>query len=361
MNSDPWGGSEEQWFSFAQSLIQQGFQVSVACHYWEGKIERLQPLKDAGATFYFLRGRTETKNLYGKWVLKKQLNKIPFNTFQWVFVNQGGWKDIAHRPFNQLYKKLTSFIISFHNYNESSKLSLRKKRIMQAWVSKAVYNISDAKKVFEVLENQYHLDIPAQIVYPNPISFQIPAQAPPLPPVQNGNFQWCMLAALYTDRKAQDILIQTLSSPKWKERNWQLNLYGAGKDAAMLQELILQNHLDEKIFLKGHTNNVQATLALHHLVLQCTRIDAMPISISEALAMARPCVVTNVGDMPLWVQNGINGFVCASATPEAIDIGLEECWQKRNEWEEMGKRSFAIFKEKYPQPYSKSFMEFVNR
>lgn len=104
MNSDPWGGSEEQWFAFAQSLLQQGFRVAVACHDWPGKKEKLQPLEKAGATIYLLPGKKETQNIFGKWKLKKLLHQIPFKDFDWVYVNQGGWKDIAHAPFSNFYR-----------------------------------------------------------------------------------------------------------------------------------------------------------------------------------------------------------------------------------------------------------------
>lgn len=360
MNSDPWGGSEEQWFAFAQSLLQQGFRVAVVCHDWPGKKEKLQPLENEGATIYLLPGRNKTQNIFGKWKLKNQLHQIPFKDFDWVYVNQGGWKDIAHAPFSNFYKKLPRYMISYHNYDASAKLSLKKKKSMEAWVMHAAYNIADAKKVFEVFENIFYIKIPRQIVYHNPVSFVPPVSPPAFPPLENGNYLWCMLAALYKDRKAQDVLIETLSAQKWTSRNWILNLYGDGKDKEMLQELILKYGLEKKIFLKGHSKNVQEVLAHHHLVLQCTRIDAMPISISEAMAMARPCVVTNVGDMPLWVQNGINGFVCDFATVESIDEGLEKCWEKRNDWSEMGKASYAIFAQKYSIPYAGKFIELVN-
>ena len=31
-----------------------------------------------------------------------------------------------------------------------------------------------------------------------------------------------------------------------------------------------------------------------------------------------------------------------------IEQTLEKAWQNRNRWEEMGRRSFALFKEKFP-------------
>ncbi len=359
MNGSSWGGSEEQWFAFARQLLQEGYEVGVACFSWPGKQERLQPLIAAGARLFLMPGKMQTKNLLGKWRLQKSLKQIPFKNFDLVYVNQGGWKDFTHSPFREFYKKLPVYIISYHNYDAAATLSPRKQKSLAAWVSGARYNLTPAQEIFSVIEKNFNLVIPHKIFYANPIAFEPPLTAAPYPELSDGNYHWCMLAALDTERKAQDILIQTLATPKWKERNWILHLYGEGKDRQQLKTLIAQHQLGHKIFLEGHTNNVQAVLATQHLVLQCTLIDAMPISISEAMAMARPCVVSAVGDMPVWVQDDVNGFVCPRATMEQIDSVLERSWEKRQSWGEMGKKAYATFVKKYPVPYAAEFLRLI--
>ena len=47
----------------------------------------------------------------------------------------------------------------------------------------------------------------------------------------------------------------------------------------------------------------------------------MPLSLLEALQVGLPCIVSNVGDMPLWVEHGKNGFVVNGG-----DIGLFSCF-----------------------------------
>lgn len=360
MNSHSWGGSEEQWFAFAQSLLQEGYDVGIACFEWPGKKEKLLPLINAGATLYFMPGKKQTKkNIFGKWRLWRTLQTIPFQHYDLVYVNQGGWKDLTHSPFRNFFKKLPPYIISFHNYNAGATLSRKKIKSLAAWTSGAKFNLTPAQKAFKVIEKDFDIMIPRKIFYDNPIAFAPPAEATPYPDLKDGNYHLCMLAALDIIRKAQDVLIETLAMSKWKERNWILHFYGEGEDREKLENLISKNQLSHKIFLKGHTHNVQAVLAWHHLVLQCTHIDAMPISISEAMAMARPCVVSNVGDMPLWVQDGVNGFVCDKATMKEIDQVLEKCWERRRDWPEMGRKSFEIFSNRYPQPYAEKFLELI--
>jgi glycosyltransferase involved in cell wall biosynthesis len=68
----------------------------------------------------------------------------------------------------------------------------------------------------------------------------------------------------------------------------------------------------------------------------------------DSLAMARPLVVSNVGDMPFWVKENSNGWVAESVSSETINQTLEQAWDKRTNWAEMGKQSFAIFKQNFP-------------
>ncbi|TMI67860.1 MAG: glycosyltransferase, partial [Bacteroidetes bacterium] len=103
------------------------------------------------------------------------------------------------------------------------------------------------------------------------------------------------------------------------------------------------------------------TLQDCHLLLQCTRIDAMPLSVVEAMATGRPCVVSKVGDMPAWVEDGVNGFICNEVTAEGIGEVLENCWQQKNNWAAMGKAAFETFIKKYPQPYEKKIADVLNR
>jgi glycosyltransferase involved in cell wall biosynthesis len=195
----------------------------------------------------------------------------------------------------------------------------------------------------------------------NPITFKPEAQPSPYPAFTGDAVTWIMLAELDTGRKAQDILIQALSSAKWKERSWQLHLYGKGKDNLMLQNLVNECGLENKIILEGFTNDIKRVLQNCHLLFQCTRIDAMPISVVEAMAMARPCFVSEVGDMPSWVAHNYNGFICPLVNAAAIDIALENCWQQKENWQQLGKNAFSTFNQKYPLPYEEKAAEILQQ
>jgi glycosyltransferase involved in cell wall biosynthesis len=357
MNGSAWGGSEELWFRTALWMSKNNYKIGIGCYDWPEKQDRITELKNAGCSFYLLPNK---KNFFKKPDVKKVLHTIPFQQYNLTVVNQGGWEEILHSPFSNLYKKLPVYVILNHNYNANAVLSFTKQKLLQQWITSAQMNFGATQKIFEVIERKFNISIDKKQTLINPITFQPDNIASSYPAYVNATCIWVMLAELDTSRKAQDILIKALSTQKWKARNWQLHLYGKGKDKEKLEKLIIELKLENKIFLKGFTSNIKQTLQNCHLLLQCTRIDAMPLSLVEAMAMGRPCVVSKVGDMPVWIEDGINGFVCNNITEREIDEALEKSWQQKDNWAMMGEKAFETFIKKYPQPYEEKIAEILN-
>ncbi len=356
MNGSAWGGSEEAWFNTALWMRNNNFKIGIACYAWEEKQDRINRLKAAGCDVFLLPNK---KGLFKKAATKKILHSIPFTEYELTVVNQGGWEEILHSPFSNLYKKLPAYVILNHNYNEAAVLSFQKQKLLQQWVSGARMNFGATQKIFEVIERKFNIGIAKKHTLINPVTFTPDSAAAPYPEASDGPCIWLMLTELDTARKAQDILITVLSASKWKARNWQLHLYGKGKDKEKLENLIIYLGLENKVFLKGFTTNIKQILQNCHLLLQCTLIDAMPLSVVEAMSTGRLCVVSKVGDMPVWVEDGVNGFVCNEVSVQGIDDALENCWQQKNNWETMGKNAFDTFLKKYPQPYEEKIAEIL--
>jgi glycosyltransferase involved in cell wall biosynthesis len=347
MNSDAWGGSEEIWFRSAIHLAQKGSKVAVCCFNWPGKQNKLDQLTNAGCELHLLPGRNETRGLWKKIKLKAAIRKLPVEHYDEVIINQGGWKDIVHGPFKSVHKRCKRYSVIYHNY-DTEKLSPGKKQLFIKWVRNAKANIGDAARIFTEIAKTKAILIPNQRVLFNPLTFRAPGIYTPFVSTVNDKLNLIVLAQLDLKRKAQDILIMALSSEKWKARNWQLHIHGKGSDAEILSKMVETAGLTDKVFLKGYSHDVPAVLTWSHVLLQLTNIDAMPISVTEAMAMSRAVIASDVGDMPLWIKNDVNGWISNEVSAEAIDAVLEKAWQKRHNLEAMGKESFNIFTEKYP-------------
>jgi glycosyltransferase involved in cell wall biosynthesis len=359
MNGAAWGGSEELWYQSALWTARQGYPVAVCCFDWREKAGRLKELEKAGCRLYLLPGKEETRHrpLFRNSKLRAKLAEIPFEQYDKVILNQGGWKDLVHGPVKKLVTRLKDYCIIYHNYNANEKLTGTRAALLQQWVNGAAKNIGATLEIFRTMEGVYKLTVPRQEKLFNPLTIPIPGSATPFPPTKEGKYCFAVLAALDIERKAQDLLIKCLAHPDWKERNWELHLYGEGKDRTLLQTLVTTLQLQAKVFIHGNAPDYVEAIRQTHLVLQITKIDAMPISVLEAMAMARPLVVSPVGDMPLWVKEDRNGWVTDAVSVEAIHQALEKAWQHRADWEKMGERSYAIFKEEYPASPVEYFLQ----
>jgi glycosyltransferase involved in cell wall biosynthesis len=355
MNGLPWGGSEELWYRSALYAAEKGWKVGCALYHWKEKEEKIQQLASAGCSIYWLPNEGRKKqNLADKlqykitkYRLQQYIMTLPLKDFEIVVINQGGFE--IHTPaWRNYYRHLNRYALLFHNYNKHETWSKPKKQAINNWISQAHINLFASDQIRISLQQQLDISITNSATLINPVTISPPAAVTPYPSTETGDYIFAMFAALETNRKAQDNLITALSALKWKERSWKLLLYGEGRDKPELEKLIRENNLTNKVFIKGHTNNITQEIIAAHIILQITHMDAMPISVVEAMALSRPVIVSNVGDMPVWVKEDINGFNSKDAAMESIDAAMEKAWNHRDSWPEMGKKSFEIFKEKFP-------------
>jgi glycosyltransferase involved in cell wall biosynthesis len=364
LNGAAWGGSEVFWYRMAQYMAQQGHGVTVAWLHWPERQTYNDALRRAGCTVVELPNHRFAANPLQKLLRKKkaaaQLTQlVRRSSFYQVVISQSGFEDVTHGPFHVLLPLLRRYILLYHNYNKAQRLGRGRSAVLQRWASGAALNLGASQQIFDAMPQMAGFAMHHTGILYNPIGFAPPDRPAPWPPLQEGQYIMVMLAQLDCRRKAQDRLVEVLAQPQWQGRNWQLWLYGDGPDANVLKEWIQRNRLQDRILLKGHTQQVQQVLAQSHLLLQLTHIDAMPIAVVEAMSMGRPCAVTKVGDMPQWVTDGVNGWVAASATVADIAAVLEKAWQLRPHWPTMGERAFATFAQQYPQPYEAYYGDII--
>jgi glycosyltransferase involved in cell wall biosynthesis len=364
MNGAAWGGSEELWFQTALYAAEHNYKVGCAFYEWPQKKDRIERLKNAGCEIYLFSNKGKEKRTLierlqhkiTKRKVKKYAQTLPLSQYDITVINLGHLEIISHY-WKDFHKHVKDYALLFHVHNEQDYVKTKRKNLLKKWVLNARHNLFASVRTKIFLENQLAIEVPNAGILINPITFKAPEECPPYAPLNNGNYLFIMLAALDVKRKAQDNLVKALSSTQWKKRNWQLYLYGSGESEQQLKRLVEETKLSGKIILKGHSNDVKGALTEAHLLLQMTHIDAMPLAVVEALAMAKPLVVSDVGDMPEWVTENVSGWISDNASVESINAALEKSWQNRDNWEKMGKISYQIFKEKFPEIPEEYFLK----
>lgn len=354
MNGGPWGGSEALWSRAAIRLAREGHRVGCAAFDWPEKAAFWQELRGAGCELFPLpnwgrRKATAIDRLLHEALAKPAqtlaVRRLPFRRFDHVAVSQGAWDEITSQPFRTLDGLAGSYSLAYHSYSEEG--TPRRLDDLRRLVRHARLNLFSGWRTREVFSARLGEDPPNASMIHSPLSFPTPRNAPPWPD-GSGLFRLVAIGTLHCDTKGQDLLLHALAAERWRSRAWTLSLYGDGPERDRIEALARALGLADRVNLRGRTTDVASALAAAHVLVQPSRVEAVGISVHEALAMARPCVVTRIGDMPRWVREGESGFV--AARPDVAEVGdaLDRAWNARERLAEMGLHARAEFLARFP-------------
>jgi len=148
--------------------------------------------------------------------------------------------------------------------------------------------------------------------------------------------------------KGQDLLLQTLARPEWRDRPVELNLYGAGPDELALRRLCRMLQLNN-VHFRGHVSNIKAIWEQNHILVLPSRYEGLPLALVEAMWCGRPAVVTDVGGNAEICLDNETGFVAPAAALSCYSHALERAWERREDWLLMGQAARARIENQIPK------------
>ncbi len=157
----------------------------------------------------------------------------------------------------------------------------------------------------------------------------------PYPDTSHG-FRAACPGRLHSLHKGLDLLMDVLRQPKWQDRALTLSCFGEGPNRLQLGRLKTIWNL-QSVQFPGTTDDILGVWSTHHIFVSASRMEAQPMSLVEAMACGRVPVATPVGSARELIENGVNGFLAEAATAHHLDQALERAWERRNDWEAMGK------------------------
>jgi glycosyltransferase involved in cell wall biosynthesis len=218
-----------------------------------------------------------------------------------------------------------------------------------------------AQKVFcvsqhnlRLLESQIGEVLPKGKVVWNP--FNVTIQQPPDWPDASSLCKLACVARLEPAAKGQDLLLQVLALPAWRERPIELNIYGTGASEIGLQKLAQKLKL-ENVHFHGHVANIQKIWEQNHLLVLPSRFEGLPLALVEAMWCARPAVVTDIGGNTELCIDGKTGFVATAPNVSLIAEALERAWHRRADWEKMGKVARLLVDKLVPKDPVEAFCQ----
>jgi glycosyltransferase involved in cell wall biosynthesis len=157
-------------------------------------------------------------------------------------------------------------------------------------------------------------------------------------PWPGGEEDWIRLACvgrLEAGEKGQDILLQVLARPRWRDRKLSVSFFGTGVNAEALRELAGRLRLANVDF-PGFVDDVDSIWRTHHALVLPSRTEGLPLVLVEAMMCARFGIVTDEGGSAEVIQDGRTGFLAVAAKAEAFDAAMERAWAVREDWESIG-------------------------
>lgn len=146
--------------------------------------------------------------------------------------------------------------------------------------------------------------------------------------------------------KGLDVLIR--SAAKLKEQGFDVQFVVIGaiypsqqRYFADLQKLAAELLVD-KIEFVGAKGDVRPLMKRFDIYLCSSNSESSPISVWEAMAMAKPVVSTDVGDVPIYVKDGDSGFIVDVGDSDAIAERLARLKENTSMRQKFGENARAI-------------------
>jgi len=332
-----WGGSEFLWGSAAEKLARRGNEVRVSVRDHGEPIREIEQLRLAGCRIFCRRPPS---------FMFRQARKIfpvPGDNCRYVreagrgvdlvVISQGAngeglpWMEEARAAGYRYVVIAQSAVVYWWPDDDIAE------RLAECYENaRAAYFVSQAN--LDLSRRQFSALLSNAKVVRNPFNVRYDAR-PAWPRDPSDELSLACVGRLTVISKAQDVLLEVLSLPHWRERKVRVSLVGSGVNERGLRRMTEQLRLTSVEFA-GYSNDIEEIWSRHHALVLPSRFEGMPLALVEAMLCGRPCIATDVGGNGELVRDGVNGFLAKAPTVELLDEAMNRAWENRSRLREMG-------------------------
>lgn len=357
MAGEAWGASENLWFETAIRLAGEGHRVYASVTYWPEPRPPLEKLREAGIE---ISERPQSPVPLWMKVLKKAGLRIPV-----------GWQQRRARRWLS-YTRADLVCVSNGDVasgadwlDDCNTLGLRYVNVANGnndrfWTNDGHADqvrrvFSSAQKCFfvsqgnrELFEKQIAHRLPNSAIVRCPFNVSWDAHCP-WPDGAAAEWRLAVVGRLEPAVKGQDLVIEVLARPEWRERPVFVSIYGVGRSRETLVRLASLYGVSDRVRFCGHVENMEAVWATHHALVMPSRADGLPLVTAEAMLCARPVIATDVAGTRELLDDGVTGFIAEAPTVELLAAAMERAWIRRSDWPAMGAEASRRVRERVPQ------------
>jgi len=321
-NDFAFGGSEDLWAATALVMAGSDWQVGVSVHRWDHLPAPIESLVNAGCTMMWhdtpgsiddfaeivefdpqlvvVSQGFQREGL--EWIERFVQNQIPFFLINQC-VHEAGWvatndADIDHMV--ALHSSAREFVF----------VSEGNRRLYERMAGVRLTNAA-------VVRNPFKVDHNVKLPWPGGATLQV-----------------ATVGRLECFHKGYDLLFEVLARPKWHSRALEVHLYGEGPHRRLLERLAQRSGFPA-VWFHGQVSDITGIWKRHHVLVQPSRLEGLPMSVVEAMLCGRPVVATDIAGHGEVITDGVTGFLAAAPTPALLDVAMEQMWEARERLEEM--------------------------
>ena len=364
MDGSPWGGSEVLWSESAKRLLAQRHAVLACVAMWPEIPAPLVDLRQQGA---ILERRPQPSaslvrrgwNWLGRKILKMSRGDSSWKRIQefrpdLVCISHGGTICGLEWMLRCLDSNIPYVSIAQVNNEYMAPGDDRAELIRRAYRG-CVQPYFVSRRNQQLFETHIGEPLPRAEVVLNP--FSVSYDAAPQWPDDTGTLKLACVGRLDIKAKGQDLIVEVLSFAKWRQRSVQVTLFGSGPYADNLRRLVAWRKLESTVTFAGHVSDIEAIWRTHHALLLPSRFEGLPLALVEAMLCGRFGIVTDVAGNTEVVADNVNGFVAAWPAAAQLDEAMERAWQRRSEWEGIGRTAARSIREHAPRDPAAMFAE----
>ena len=122
--------------------------------------------------------------------------------------------------------------------------------------------------------------------------------------------------------KGHEVLMQAIAAMKDDNIDIHAIVVGVGPKLENLKRLCDSLAISHRIHFTGYVDDVNAYYAACDLCVVPSFKESLPLTALEAMAMAKPVIASNTGDLPRVIRNGIDGFIFPPGDTSALHQAL---------------------------------------
>lgn len=153
-------------------------------------------------------------------------------------------------------------------------------------------------------------------------------------------------------QKNHFLLLEVAKKVKLSHPEWTFHLVGKdfGDDySRQIKNLILEFNLENSVFIYGSKRDIKSILEQSTIAILTSQSEGLPVSLLEYGLYAKPVVVTDVGEIPLLVQDDVNGYLVDSCNVQSFYDSLVKLMENQTLQNNFGKALQQTIKSNYSE------------